>query len=448
MRNRFFLKTTDGFTLVEVLVGSAVFLVVALAAYGAFANLFRLANLNQARLIAVGLANERFEIVRNMPYASVGTVGGAPNGTIPVTQTLTRGGFDFTVDTVVRSIDLPFDGTVSGSPSDATPADNRLVEFTISCSSCQNFTPLVFTSQIAPNNLEISSPNNGSLIVHVFDAEGNALQGASVHVLGTGTSTVNLTDTTDNDGILQVLDIPGGVNLYNLTVTKSGYSTDRTYAASVSNPNPAKPDSTVIAQQATPISFAIDRTGSLTFNSVTAYCTTTPNVTFSLTGAKEMGQSLPKYSQNLSTGSGGTVVANSMEWDTYTVRSTGSSYDIAGVVPANTIALDPAQNQSVRLVVAEKNGNGLLVTVKAASDSSVLANSTIRLTGPGGYDQTIITDAKDVDGNPACAPIGQAYFGGLSTGAYDVTVTHAGYAQYTGSVSVSSSWQEHTVLLQ
>ena len=41
-----------GFTLVEVLVGTAVFLVVALAAYGAYVSLIRLANADQARLLA------------------------------------------------------------------------------------------------------------------------------------------------------------------------------------------------------------------------------------------------------------------------------------------------------------------------------------------------------------------------------------------------------------
>ena len=48
-----------GFTLIEVLVGTAVFLVVALAAYGAYVSIIRLANADQARILAVELADER-----------------------------------------------------------------------------------------------------------------------------------------------------------------------------------------------------------------------------------------------------------------------------------------------------------------------------------------------------------------------------------------------------
>jgi len=53
------MKHNRGFTLIEVLVGAAVFLVVAFAAYNAYVTLIRLANANQARLIAVELADEQ-----------------------------------------------------------------------------------------------------------------------------------------------------------------------------------------------------------------------------------------------------------------------------------------------------------------------------------------------------------------------------------------------------
>lgn len=61
----------NGFTLIESLVGLAIFFIVAAAVYSSLASLMRLANNNQARSIAVQLAAEQFEIIRNMPYTSI-----------------------------------------------------------------------------------------------------------------------------------------------------------------------------------------------------------------------------------------------------------------------------------------------------------------------------------------------------------------------------------------
>ena len=55
-----------GFSLIEVLIGTAVFLMVATAVYGVFVSLFKLAAANQANILAVELADEQFEIIRRL----------------------------------------------------------------------------------------------------------------------------------------------------------------------------------------------------------------------------------------------------------------------------------------------------------------------------------------------------------------------------------------------
>src|ERR1035437_3251440 len=92
----------NGFSLIEVLIGTAIFLIVATAAYGLFVNIFRLATASQANILAVELADEQFEIIRNMPYASVGLTNGIPLGVLPQTQTLTRGNYVFPVGIPLR----------------------------------------------------------------------------------------------------------------------------------------------------------------------------------------------------------------------------------------------------------------------------------------------------------------------------------------------------------
>ncbi len=383
-----------GFTLVEVLVGSAVFLVIALAAYNAYVSLFRLVNLSQNKLLAVALANEQFELARNMPYGDIGIVGGIPNGKIPADQTLTRGGVTFTVDAIVRNIDLDFDGTIGGSPNDLSPADNKLVQFTVSCEGCTDMQPVVVSGRVAPKNLETAS-TNGALFIRVFDADGQPLQNASVHVenVATTTTTIEVDDVTDATGMLQLIDVPPDVQAYRIVVTKAGYSTDRTYPpGGGGNPTPAKPDATVLIQQVTQVSFAIDELGSLDVSSVTPTCTVVPSFDFSLKGSKLLnasGVDVPKYSQNVSTDGSGSLMLSSMEWDSYTVTPTDATYDLVGLNPLNPVTLNPGAAQNLQLIVAPKDTPSLLVTVRDSAAQLPLSDATVSLTGD--FDDTQLT---------------------------------------------------------
>ena len=63
---------SDHLLLIEMLVGSAVFVVIALAAYQAFSVLMATTLYARIKVSATELANERFEIIRNLPYNDVG----------------------------------------------------------------------------------------------------------------------------------------------------------------------------------------------------------------------------------------------------------------------------------------------------------------------------------------------------------------------------------------
>ncbi|MCX6719121.1 MAG: prepilin-type N-terminal cleavage/methylation domain-containing protein [Candidatus Taylorbacteria bacterium] len=381
-----------GFTLVEVIVGTAIFLIVALAAYSAYSSVFQLANNNQSRILAVGLADEQFEILRNMPYSNIGEVNGIPVGTIPRIQTLARGGIPFTVTTVIRNVDLPFDGIMgSTTNNDLKPADNKLAQITVSCDSCKGFQPISVTGYIAPKNVEANS-TNGSLKVQVFDANGDPVQGASVHVVDTATTTlIVVDDTTANNGILQVIDVPPGVTAYSVVATKSGYSSDQTYAPSGGNPNPLKPYVTVAVQQLSQVSFFIDRLSSLSFNSVSPTCQSVGNFHFNMVGGKQIGVNVPKYSQSLVTNSSGILNLNSMEWDSYSMASNDPSYYLAGINPLNPVSLSPNSTQNIQLVVVPRSVNALLVTVKDSSTHLPISNATVNLTSLSGYNKIQMT---------------------------------------------------------
>ncbi len=368
--------------MVETLVGVAVFAVVATATYQAYVSLFQLINVNQTKIVALNLANEQFEIIRNLPYSSVGIPGGIPNGVIPHVQTVTRSNIQFTVTTTIRNVDLPFDGQIgSTTKPDLSPADNKTVDVDIDCNTCKNFQTVSLSTRVAPKNLETSS-TNGALLIKVFDSNGVPVAGANVNIVNSSaTSSITINDVTDVDGILTVVDAPPGVNAYKITVTKSGYSTDRTYTPGVGgNLTPTKPDATVIVQQLTQISFSIDKLSTVSFSSVTPSCTVVPNMDFSLTGEKLIGTNIYKYFQNVSTNGSGLLSSSTIEWDSYTVRGIDSAYDIIGVNPLNPIIIGPDINQSVSLIVQPRSARTLLVTVKDSSTQLPITGATVDVT--------------------------------------------------------------------
>ena len=381
-----------GFTLIETLVGAAVFLVVAVAAYGAYTGIFQLANLNQSRLLAVNLADEQFEMIRNMPYSNIGIINGDPKGFLPASTTMIRGGVTFSIIYTVRDIDLPFDGIIGSSTNnDTSPADNKFIQIEVDCSTCKDFKPVTISGQVAPKNLE-NSTNNGALFIQVINANGNPIADASVHVAYTSTtSPVIVDDTTDNNGMLELVDIPPAFQSYNIFVAKPGYSSDQTYTVSTGNPNPDKLPATIVAQQLTQSSFSIDKTSTINIKSMTPTCSVVPNFNFKINGGKEIGPGVPKYSATLSTNSSGSLSLGSMEWDSYTVGPADSSYDLVGLNPLNPIAVSPNSTQNIQLIAVPRNSNSLLVTVKDSATGLPLSNATVEVTGPSGYHQTQIT---------------------------------------------------------
>src|SRR3989338_2489817 len=79
-----------GVTLVESLVGVAVFMIIAASVYQAYSVTMSAIRNSRVKIAATALANEEFEIARNLSYADVGIVGGFPSGKIPRTETLVR----------------------------------------------------------------------------------------------------------------------------------------------------------------------------------------------------------------------------------------------------------------------------------------------------------------------------------------------------------------------
>src|SRR3989338_8338991 len=102
--------SSRGFGIIEVFITTFVIGVVAVGVFSLVALTMKSSHDGQSRIVATALGNEKMEMVRNLPYASVGTVGGIPSGPVLQTEQVTRNGSTYTVTTDIRNVDDPYDG--------------------------------------------------------------------------------------------------------------------------------------------------------------------------------------------------------------------------------------------------------------------------------------------------------------------------------------------------
>ena len=382
-------KINRGFSLIEVIFAATIFTIVALAIYQGFISITTLVSISRDKVAATDLINSEFELVRNLSYANVGVKNGIPSGVLLATSTTIKDGREFDITRTVRNIDDPFDGTLGGSPNDLSPADYKMVQINVFCNACKNPVDFSATAYVSPKNLETAS-TNGALFIKVFNANGDPVPQASVHVTNSLVG-VDMNDTTNNDGVLAIVDAPPAENSYRIVVTKDGYTTDRTYAASVSNPNPVKPDATVLLQQVTQISFVIDKVSTINVFSKNLQCGTIGNVSFSLAGAKLIGTNpdILKFSGDYSTDSSGAKTLNDIEWDSFTLTPQ-TGFNLIGVNPPSPFSVLPDSTQNVDMIFEEGTPNNLLITVRDYSTQLPLSEVNLTL-DQGGNVQTKVT---------------------------------------------------------
>jgi len=385
-----------GFSMIEALVAIGLFVIIVIPLYLAYSNILVAMTKDQARQSATALIQNQFEISRNMPYSSIGIAGGYPPGALVANQNVSYQGNNFNLITTVRNIDDPYDGIAGGNPNDTAPADYKLVEITATCTSCQNFVPLTMTTTVAPKSLETTT-NNGSLFINVFDANGLAVPQANVHVHNIAFNpAITIDDITNNSGVLQLVDIPTSTSAYQVSVSKSGYSSEETYPmAAPSNPNPIKPHATVASQQVTQISFSIDKTSSLTLNTTDEFCESIPNINFNINSTKLIGTSpnVLKFSASTATGASGQKTFNTLEWDAYSFNITNANYDLSGVNQSLPLIINPGSNYQMNWRLSPKNPSALLISVSNGSGEAI-DNAKVILSKTG-FSQTFYTKRRD-----------------------------------------------------
>jgi prepilin-type N-terminal cleavage/methylation domain-containing protein len=410
-----------GFTMIETVVALAVlgmfFASVGIILQSVLENI----GSSRVRATALALAQQKMEVIRNLSYAGVGTVGGIPQGVLAQTEQITINNLVFTVKTSVIYIDDPFDGVM---PADLINTDYKRARVEITWGgSYPSRTPLALVTNIVPKGIE-SIAGGGTLLLQVFNGSGLPVSNATITIDNTAvTPAIHMQTLTNTDGLVVIPGAPSCITCYKISVTKQNYSTDKTYA-SAEVANPLLPDATVIAGSLTQLSFAIDEVSTLIVNSFNTSNQPIANVIFTIHGSKLMGHDTSdnpvyKYKYSTNTG-GGTVAIPALEWDTYTLDLTNSYHTIAGSNPTIPFALLPHTTLNLPIIAVPKTNISLQVTVinssgtLQSSASATLSNSIL------GYTDTQITPGTE------SATFGQVYFGGLSFGTYSLKVSLPG----------------------
>ncbi len=181
-----------------------------------------------------------------------------------------------------------------------------LLTITITYKSIGTVRSVVLVSNFSPPGIETTN-GGGTLTIHVVNATGVAVVGAIVHITDMALSpNVDFSAFSNTDGIVS---LPGAQpsTEYQVAVTKNGYSSAQTYIRTTTNQNPTPGYLTVVKEQTTTGTFAIDFLASLTLRtykpieSHTFYDTFTNESLLAATSSVEVtNTALNLYTESLS----------------------------------------------------------------------------------------------------------------------------------------------------
>lgn len=269
-----------GFTIIEVLIASAVLGILAVSLFAAYAALQGAAAVARHKSIATELATNQLEYLRSLPYDSLAVAGGAIQATSPLPATITKqvNGYTYTVKTSINYIDDAFDGcgsypdisitqqycrnypASSGAPTtDLNPADYKIANIKVLGANNTKFAEL--DTQMAARVAETNS-TTGLMTVRVIDSGGNAVSGAEVRLVNATVSpAVDSTDSSDSNGYALFYGLkPDSENDYVVSAAKANYSSITTIA-STGSLTANYPSQKIFTQQSSSVTLVINPKG-------------------------------------------------------------------------------------------------------------------------------------------------------------------------------------------
>ena len=381
-------ENKKAFTLIEVLIDLMVVTMVAIALISGYVAAFKSISLASAKMVAVSLANEKMEVLRNISYDDLATQHGGiyPPGNIVDSEIVNRNGSNLNIQTVISYVDDPFDGnatgTIAGKPKDPYPYDYKKVEIIVGkVGKISQLARLV--TNVSAKAAETPS-NTGILSLCVIDSASKPVTDANVSVTNTTlTPPADIAVITGADGCIMLPKLPPDEhNNYHVFVTKAGYSTSLTYPRTDQNPNALAPDVNIIVQQVTSLTMVIDKFSSLEITFTDQDGAPVPNVNFTLESSKLIyfNPATYKYSQPFVTDSAGYKKIEDLEFDDYKVINVSPDYLIS-VSTTLSIHLPAATNLSATAVLSSSSTNP---SISSYSPKNGVQGDKISITVDGG----------------------------------------------------------------
>lgn len=429
-----------------------IFSLIVTAFYGVF-NL-GMGNILEAkkRLMAVSLVNQKMEIIRNLPYASVGVVGGIPNGPIDPDEEEIMGGKTFHVLTDIRYKDDPFDGVSGGSPNDTIPNDYKIARVVVKWGAEKENQQAFLVSNFVPPGRE-EAVGGGTLAINAADSGGHGIPSVSVHILNSEVG-VNINTVTDADGHLLLPGTPAATeNTYEITLSKNGYETIATLPPYPTTAfHPSEVHTSVSEGGLTQKDMTMDALSDIKITTVDPLGSAIADMEFNLTGGKVIGiddetGDVYNYAQDLTADASGEKNIAEVSPGTYAFTLKGTfdtDYKLFKLDPGddlyeNKFVLPSGGSLEVNAIVANKSIPSLIATVKSDGEAAI-ENASIKLVNiTQGYDVTRTTDKYGKAYFPEASPV-------LENSNYDILISADGFTDKTGTVVIDNLTEEEFIL--
>jgi len=428
-----------GFTFIDVMVGTALVLVIFLGIFNAYQLGMKVVGQSKNKITATALANEQIEKIRNLPYESVGIIDGQLPVAVGVLASSTNIFLNNVEYFIKRNIEYISDEADGIGDEDECDLDYKRAEIEVSWGG--RFSGEVkMVTDIAPKNKfeEIASCQaqpGGILSVKVFDAFGLMIASPLIEVFNTESGELIASYTP----VSGKKDIPLATSTYKVVVSKTGYSTDRTYGTDEIT-TPTKPHPIILEKQTTEISFSIDKISAFSVNTFfpekgDEEPIPIADVEFDLRGEKLIGYDVEdkpvyKYSQAHTSDGQGQIDISGLEWDNYifSVAPETGLY-LVEIKPepdpeSGAIGLAPDTTLPVNLYLESENS--FLIFVKDDETLEPIFSAMVRLYNVDlAYDNALYTDEK-----------GRSLFIPLESATYNLEIGAPGYLGYQGQISI------------
>lgn len=404
-------KSKSGFTLVEALIFSLIVVIVVMTFYRTFASGAKVLRDARARISASQVANEKFEVLRNVAYENL-TTDENVDPHIDRDSDVERSGISFKVHTEISYVNDEFDNPGGVKEDDTRPNDYKQIEVIVSWMSAGETKKVTMYSYIAPPGTE-ELYNGGILSIEIRQTNGTPVGGAMVEVRNAATNALLYGPTaTLADGKVYLIGYAPGDKAYKVIVRKNGYyPVDTMPPLGQSSYDPVDEHGSVVLAAIQPMTIIFDPVSSIQLKTQDPLGNSIGNIDFFLEGGRKLGDTvpgaLPVYSyvkDDHQTDASGMFTLTNESSGKYIFEYpnpatiNNQEYDFWKVVPffatsRTDFFATAASATNIDVILLPKNMPSLFLKVADEVDGTPISEATVTVKNESlSYEQTMETD--------------------------------------------------------